>query len=77
MGLAQSTDAFVAGQRSRGLTGSAATTTTTPFGTYRPPLAQAFQERATGERFTGVVNHWSTFVRDGARFSANMGHSRR
>ena len=55
MSLAQSTDAFVAGQRSRALTGTP--TTTTPFDTYRPPLVQAFQERATGERFTVVVNH--------------------
>ena len=38
------------------LTGTAATTTTTPFDTYRLPLARAFQERATGERFTVVVN---------------------
>ncbi|MBL7201267.1 MAG: ExeM/NucH family extracellular endonuclease [Anaerolineae bacterium] len=41
-------------------TGSAATTTTAPFDAYRPPLAQTFEERATGGRFTLVVNHFKS-----------------
>lgn len=40
------------------LTGAAATTNTTPFDAYRPSLAQTFEERATGEQFTVVVNHF-------------------
>ncbi|UCE18996.1 MAG: ExeM/NucH family extracellular endonuclease [Gemmatimonadota bacterium] len=39
--------------------GAAATTTDEPFDT-RPPLAQTFEEIATGERFTAVVNHFKS-----------------
>ncbi|MBN1641101.1 MAG: ExeM/NucH family extracellular endonuclease [Anaerolineae bacterium] len=42
------------------LSGSAATTDTTPFSLYRLPLAQTFEARATGARFTVVVNHFKS-----------------
>jgi predicted extracellular nuclease/alkaline phosphatase len=42
------------------VTGSAVTTTTVPFNSYRPPLAQAFEERTTGERFTVAIGHFAS-----------------
>jgi len=38
--------------------GSPATTTTAPFNSNRPPLAQTFREISSGETFTVVVNHF-------------------
>ena len=42
------------------LTGSAATTDSVPFDRYRLPLAQTFEQRATGERFTAAVSHFKS-----------------
>lgn len=40
--------------------GDPVTTLDAPFGTRRPPLAQAFDDVTTGERFTVVVNHFKS-----------------
>jgi predicted extracellular nuclease len=40
--------------------GPATTTLQAPFDAYRPPLAQTFEELATGERFTAVTMHFKS-----------------
>ena len=40
--------------------GPATTTLQAPFSSYRPPLAQTFEELATGERFTAAVMHFKS-----------------
>ena len=53
--------------------GSPATTTTAPFNSNRPPLAQTFREIATGEKFTVVVNHFRSKGGTGTGFDADQG----
>jgi uncharacterized protein len=40
--------------------GAAMTTTTAPFNTMRPPMAQTFEHIESGEQFTVVVNHFKS-----------------
>ncbi len=47
--------------------GSPATTYDYPFNQRRPPLAQTFEELATGAKFTVVVNHFKSKGCEGAR----------
>lgn len=42
------------------LAGQPATTTESPFGHRRPPLAATFKEKSSGEKFTVVVNHFKS-----------------
>ncbi len=53
--------------------GAAATTTTAPFGSNHPPLAQTFREVASGEKFTVVVNHFRSKGGAGTGLDADQG----
>ncbi len=53
--------------------GLPATTTTAPFNSNRPPLAQTFREIASGEKFTVVVNHFRSKGGAGTGLDADQG----
>lgn len=53
--------------------GLPATTTTAPFNSNRPPLAQTFREIATGEKFSVVVNHFRSKGGTGTGLDADQG----
>ena len=53
--------------------GDPVATTDAPFGGRRPPVAQAFEEVSTGERFTVVVNHFKSKGCTGAGVDPDTG----
>jgi len=53
--------------------GDAALTRNAPFGGRRPPLAQAFADAASGERFVVVVNHFKSKGCEGAAGDPDRG----
>ena len=65
--------ALIYREETMALVGAAATTTTAPFNSNRPPLAQTFREIASGEKFTVVVNHFRSKGGTGTGVDADQG----